>query len=186
MPRSARRGPRLQCRGHPATALNNANSPNSIAVTLSRTTGATGAVTVGVSVTGGTLVNGTDYNTFTSPTPVNFADGVTTAQVNLQLKAIAPNKLPGTIVLGLANPTGGATLGAVTATTVTVTSPGLLAWNAPTFKFAPLDSHAAPNDLALTLSRASGSTVRSPSMPRSAAVRWSTARTITRLPTRPR
>lgn len=93
--------------------------PNLLMIPINRTGGSDGTASVEVSVTGGTLVNGTDYNTFTNPTLVTFNDGETLKTVNIQLKALAP-ATTGTIILGLANPTAGATLGAQTSTTATV------------------------------------------------------------------
>src|SRR5207247_2653268 len=110
-----------------------------------------------VSVTGGTLVNTTDYDSFTNPTVVNFADGVMTGTVHIQLKTLAANKLPGTILLGLSNPTGGAALGAQpTATVNVVAASGQIAFSSATMKATPLDSHANPNNVAVTLSRTNG------------------------------
>lgn len=139
-----------------SNALNGGGTPSNVAVTLSRTSGTTGAVSVGVSVTGGTLTNGTDYNTITNPTTVNFAAGAASATFNVQLKTIAANKLPGSVVLGLSAPTGGATLGTQTTTTLAVVSPGQIGLSAPTFTSAPVDNQAAPKNVAITLTRANG------------------------------
>lgn len=97
-------------------ARNNSGAPNSLVVQLTRTGGSTGAVAIGVAVTGGTLVNGTDYQTY-SPQTVPFADGVTTATTTIQLNTINGG---GTIVLGLSNPTGGAALGTPSSATLNV------------------------------------------------------------------
>jgi hypothetical protein len=137
-----------------ANALNSANNPNTVALTLTRTSGTTGAVTVDVSVTGGTLINGTDYNTFANPTTVNFTSGAASATVNITLKAIPVTSVPGTIVLLLSNPTGGASLGTQTNTTVTVVC--LLAYTRPRSHFEPRNPQGAPNTLPITLIRTIG------------------------------
>jgi len=59
-----------------------------------------GAISVSVTATGGTLVNGTDY-TYASPTTVSFANNVTTASTQIPLSTNSA----GTIILGLSNPT---------------------------------------------------------------------------------
>jgi hypothetical protein len=114
-------------------ARNNAGAPNSLAVELSRTGGSSGAVTVGVAVTGGSLVNGTDYQNY-NPTTVTFADGATTATTTIQLNAINGG---GTIVLGLSNPTGGAGLGAPSSATLNVAAfSGALSFASATYQKA--------------------------------------------------
>ncbi len=102
----------------------------SVQVTLERST-SNGAVSVDVSATGGTLVNGTGY-TFTSPATVSFADGATTASTTINLSSTAA----GTIVLGLSNPTNFARLGAQASATISVTgAPGTLAFAASKYSF---------------------------------------------------
>lgn len=105
--------------------------PDTLTVVLNRTNGSTGTVSVDVSITGGSLVNGTDYDTVTSPVTVSFADGVTTKNFTIHLKEVADAKLPGTIQLALGNAQG-ATVGATNATTtLTVTAKDNVL---PTFK----------------------------------------------------
>ena len=112
-------------------ARNNSGAPNSLSVQLTRTGVSTGSVSVGVAVTGGTLVNGTDYQTY-SPTTVTFADGATTATTTIQLNVINGG---GSIVLGLSNPTGGAALGATSTATLNVAAfPGSLSFAAATYQ----------------------------------------------------
>ena len=114
-------------------AVNAAAEPNSLSVQLTRTGGSTGSVAIGVAVTGGTLVNGTDYQTY-NPTIVTFADGVTTATTTIQLNALTGG---GTIVLGLSNPTGGAGLGAPASATLNVTAfSGTLSFASATYQKA--------------------------------------------------
>jgi len=93
------------------------HAANLISIPVQRTGGTDGAVAVGVTVSGGSLVNGTDFNNIPAGTAVSFANGVNQSSVNIQLKE--PPK-SGTIELTLATPTGGATLGAQATFTVTV------------------------------------------------------------------
>ena len=114
-------------------AVNAAADPNTLSVQLTRTGGSTGSVAIGVAVTGGTLVNGTDYQTY-SPQTVTFADGVTTATTTIQLNALTGG---GTIVLGLSNPTGGAGLGAPASATLNVAAfSGALSFASATYQKA--------------------------------------------------
>jgi len=91
--------------------------PGTLTAVLSRANGSSGAVSVDVSVTGGSLVNGTDYDSVASPVTVSFAAGVTTQNFTIHLKELADAKLPGTIQLALVNAQGGATVGTANATT---------------------------------------------------------------------
>lgn len=109
-----------------AATFNTSTASSSVNVTLTRTNGSSGAVSVEVSATGGSLVNGTNY-TFTNPTVVNFANGETSASTTVQLGTTTP----GSIVLSLANPTGSASIGAQSSTTIQVAgAPGSLAFGA--------------------------------------------------------
>lgn len=133
--------------------LNGAGNPNQLALTLTRSGGTTGAVTVDVSVTGGSLTSGTDF-TFTSPTSVSFAAGVSTATVNVQLNTIASG-LPGTINLGLSNPAGGANLGLQATIVVTVGQFGTFSFSSATYQLTEPGSGTAP--LQITVNRGGGS-----------------------------
>ncbi len=86
-----------------------------VTVTLQRVSGTAGAITVDVTATGGTLSNGTDF-TYATPTTVTFANGATTATTQIP---VSTNN-PGTIVLGLSNPTNFSRLGSITSTTVSL------------------------------------------------------------------
>lgn len=124
-------------------ARNNSGAPNSLAVQLTRTGGSTGSVTVRVAVTGGTLVNGTDYQTY-NPTTVTFADGATTANTTIQLNALGGG---GSIVLGLSNPTGDAGLGTPATATLNVAAfPGFLG-----FSVAALQANEGTGDVVVEL-----------------------------------
>jgi Calx-beta domain len=95
--------------------------PNTVVLTLTRTNGLSGAVSTDVSLAGGGNLDGLDFS-FTSPTTVNFADGQSTATVNVPLLAGA-GPLPGTINFSLGNATDGASIGAIGATSVAITVP---------------------------------------------------------------
>ena len=97
-----------------AATFNVTTATESVLVTLTRANGSSGAVSVEVSATGGSLVNGTDYTL--EPTLVNFADGITTASLNLPLST----NQAGTILLTLANPTGSASIGTQGTATINV------------------------------------------------------------------
>lgn len=103
--------------------MNNQAAPNAIGVTLNRSNGSDGAVSVDLSIAaGGTLVNGTDFNTVASPVTVQFAAGETEKTFTIQLAALADAKLPGTINLSLGNPQGGVSLGTTSTTAITITA----------------------------------------------------------------
>lgn len=99
--------------------------PNTLVLTLNRTNGSTGAVSADVALATGGNLDALDF-TFTSPTTVNFADGETTRTVSIQLLAGA-GPLPGTINFQLGSATAGATIGAISTTTVTVVAPDKVA-----------------------------------------------------------
>ena len=114
-----------------ASSFASSTADSSVDVTLERTVGTTGAIAVSVSVTGGSLVNGTGFS-YASPTVVNFADGATTATTTISLSTL----VPGTIVLGLTNPTNYSRLGAQTTATVNIAgAPGVLSFSASHYSF---------------------------------------------------
>ena len=87
-------------------------------ITVTRTGGSEGIVGVSYSVTGGTAVDGTDY-TLSNGT-LSFLASQTTAAITMPISndgLFGNNK---TIVLALSAPTGGATLGAATSSTLTI------------------------------------------------------------------
>jgi hypothetical protein len=89
-----------------------------ILVTLTRTGGSDGAVSVHYATTDGTATDGVDYNQ-TSGT-VSFAAGQTSKSFNVTI--LNPGKFGGStsFQITLSNPTGGATLGATNSLTVTI------------------------------------------------------------------
>ncbi|MFN5513449.1 MAG: Calx-beta domain-containing protein [Cyanobacteriota bacterium] len=88
------------------------------AVTLTRTGGSDGAVSVRVNLTNGTATAGSDYNN--APITVNFADGETSKIVTIPIVNDSQFEADETINLSLANATGGATLGAQNTALVTI------------------------------------------------------------------
>ncbi len=97
----------------PVIAASTSNS--SVNVIVQRTAATNGAVAVEVSATGGTLVEGVDYD-LPAPVIVSFADGVNSGSFLLPLSANAA----GTIELTLSNPTNGSRLGSRTTTIIEV------------------------------------------------------------------
>jgi Ca2+-binding RTX toxin-like protein len=88
-------------------------------ITLTRTGGSNGAVSVVLNQTGGTAQNSVDY-TVATPLTVNFAAGETQKVVKVAIAndtAVEGNE---TAVFGLTNPTGGAILGTAVNTTLTI------------------------------------------------------------------
>jgi hypothetical protein len=74
---------------------------------------------VQVNVTGGTATPGTDFTN--GPYTVNFADGQTTATLNIPLATDTISPETENILLGLASPTNGSVLGALTTATLNIT-----------------------------------------------------------------
>lgn len=124
----------------PAVAAD--NTPATVNFTLTRGVGTTsGEVTVSVSATNGSLVNGTDYDAFAEATSVTFEDGESTATASIQLHLLPMAKLPGTITLTLNGVlSGGASLGTQTTSTATVTGA------AGTLSFASADYYVNEED----------------------------------------
>ena len=124
-----------------------------IELTVERTGGSDGEVTVDFTTNAGTASEGVDY-TLTSGT-LTFADGVTTQTITVPIlddSEIDPNE---TFNVTLSNVQGGAALGTVVTTTVTIVDdeqPGTLAF---------LQSEASVNEddgtLTLTVARTGGS-----------------------------
>ncbi len=87
-------------------------------VTLTRSGGTAEGVTVDVTVVGGTASAEDDYSLMTET--VEFAAGETTATFSLLVNDDSDSEGDETVLLQLANPTGGATLGKGTNATVTI------------------------------------------------------------------
>jgi hypothetical protein len=137
--------------GLAAAAVAIAPSTPTAALTVVRAGGAVGTVTVHYATAGGTARPGFDY------TPVSgtltFGPGVTSDVVNVPLLG---NKTPGadvTFQLTLSNPGGGATLGPVTSTTVTIKHPVSNDHVPPTIvAFVPVSNGSAITGLSVTFS----------------------------------
>jgi hypothetical protein len=82
--------------------------------------GGGGPVTVDYAVTGGTAAAHQDYISFDLPGTLSFASGETVKQITLSPFDDIFVEGHETIIISLSNPTGGATLGGVSATTVTI------------------------------------------------------------------
>ena len=111
----------------PAATLSFPANRGPLAVTVTRTGGATGAVAINYATTDGTATAGTDY--FPGSGTLNFADGVLSQTVFLSLPAGAATASPAkTFTIALSAPVG-ATLG--TTSTATITIPAVAASPAP-------------------------------------------------------
>jgi hypothetical protein len=102
--------------GSATSTVNESASPALITVT--RTGGTEGAVGVSYAVTGGTAVNGTDY-TLSSGT-LAFVNGQSSATISIPITDDNRFGADKTVVLSLSNPTGSATLGNLSSTTLTI------------------------------------------------------------------
>jgi hypothetical protein len=89
------------------------------AITVTRTGGSAGAVSARLATANGTATAGTDYTA--TDVIVNFAAGDTANKtVNVPITQDAADEPDETVALALSAPTGGATLGAATAATLTI------------------------------------------------------------------
>ena len=89
-------------------------------ITLTRTGGSTGALTVSVAVTGGTATAGTDFTA--GPYTVTFADGATTATLSIPLTADSAVEPDETIVLAIVAVDNLGVVGTQSTVTVTITN----------------------------------------------------------------
>ena len=108
--------------GSLSLATSSASFPASrgpVAVTVTRTGGATGPVTVDYATADGSAVAGVDY--FGASGTLSFASGQLSRTIFLELPAGTPANGPAkTFTLSLSNATGGATFGAITTETLTI------------------------------------------------------------------
>jgi hypothetical protein len=100
-----------------ATVTMDTTSP-SVSITVDRVDGSSGAATIDYATSDGTALFGTDY-TNTSGT-LSFADGQSTATFNVPLLDNAIGASSSSFGLILSNPTGGALLGGVASSNVTI------------------------------------------------------------------
>ena len=125
-------------------------------ITVNRTGGSSGAASVEVTVTAGTATVGDDY-TATTPVTLNWADGDSAAKtVSVTVKTDAAVEGSETVLLALQNVTG-ATLGATTSATLTISDPppvGSVAFSSATYSQAePLNGTTA---MTITVNRTGG------------------------------
>jgi hypothetical protein len=101
-----------------SAALNIGMLQGSVTVTVTRTNGISGAITVNYATSDGTAVAGTDYTATTGT--LQFANDEGTKSFTVPILNninVGPNK---TVNLALSNPTGGVTLGAPTNSVLTI------------------------------------------------------------------
>ncbi|WP_218653149.1 ELWxxDGT repeat protein [Nostoc sp. TCL26-01] len=96
----------------------NENGTPVTAVTLTRTGGSDGAVSVTVNLSNGTATAGNDY--YNSPITVNFVDGETSRTVTIPIIDDSNLESSETINLSLTNPTNGATVGSQNSAVVNI------------------------------------------------------------------
>ncbi|TRT82442.1 MAG: aggregation factor core protein MAFp3, isoform C, partial [Microcystis aeruginosa Ma_AC_P_19900807_S299] len=101
-----------------ATYSVNENGTPVTAVTLTRSNGSDGAVSVRINLTNGTATAPSDYNN--TPITANFANGETSKTVNIPIVNDTQFEPDETVNLSLFNPTGGATLGTQTTAVLTI------------------------------------------------------------------
>jgi hypothetical protein len=81
-----------------------------VTLTITLSSPSTTAISVTVGVTGGTAASGTDY-TSVAPRTITFAPGQTTATYMITIIGDKTSESSETILVGLSNATGGATIG---------------------------------------------------------------------------
>ncbi len=104
-------------------------------ITVTRTTGTVGAVSVQYATSDGTATAGSDYTT--SAGTLNFADGQGSATFTVPITNDATQEPDETVILTLSNPTGGATLGTPNPATLTIVdndAPGVLQFSTANFR----------------------------------------------------
>lgn len=102
-----------------AATLNVSESGPFAIVTVTRTSGTSGAVTAQIATGDGTAVAGVDYTTVGAT--VSFADGdAVNKTVSIPILNDSTPEVQKSFSVSISSPTGGATLGATTATTVTI------------------------------------------------------------------
>ncbi|WP_261779654.1 Calx-beta domain-containing protein [Microcystis aeruginosa] len=101
-----------------ATYSVNENGTPVTAVTLTRSNGSDGTVSVTLTPSNGTATAPSDYNN--TPITVNFANGETSKTVTIPIVNDSQLEADETVNLTLSNPTGGATLGTQTTAVLTI------------------------------------------------------------------
>lgn len=139
-----------------ASATASVNEPSGpAALSVTRTGGSDGAISVGATTADGTALAGSDYTATT--TTVNFADNDAAAKtLNVPIindTAVEPNE---TFGVTLSGPTGSATLGAVTSATVTIVSDDVNPPGSVQLSVASTSVNEAAGTVTLTVSRGGG------------------------------
>ena len=139
-----------------ATASAN-ETDGTVTITLTRTDGSDGEVSVDYTTVDGTAVAGQDYNAASGT--VTFADGQTTADVVISLIDDADIESAEAFSLSISNAVGGATLGAVVSQEISLTSddvfipqPGVIAIGSAT-----ASANETDGTVTITLTRTDGS-----------------------------
>ncbi|MDP3714154.1 MAG: DUF4394 domain-containing protein [Mycobacteriales bacterium] len=130
-----------------------AESVGTATVTVTRST-PNGTVTVDYATGGGTATAGSDY-TATSGT-LTFADGEASKTISVPVTNDTADEPAETFVVTLTNPTGGASLGATTAQTVTITDDDGAITSLTLATAGPRAARGAPARISGTLSGPSG------------------------------
>ncbi|WP_455209566.1 Calx-beta domain-containing protein [Kaarinaea lacus] len=102
------------------TSLTVSESVGQVNLTIVRSLGSDGPVSVELLVQGGSAQTGTDYNLATGT--LNFAGGETEKQISLSIVDDALWEQDETIIIALSNPQNGATLGADDQETITISA----------------------------------------------------------------
>lgn len=141
------------------TATSNAPESGNFAVSLTRSGGTDGAVSVSYTFrAGGTATAGTDFTGTVGN--VQFADGATTASISVPILPDIADEPNETFIIDLGSPTGGATLGSVTAHTVTILDDDEVQVGPGSLAFAGFSTTVAENAgvISIPVNRTGGST----------------------------
>ncbi len=140
-----------------AATLSVGEAAGTATLTVNRTGGSTGAVTVAFATANGTATAGSDYTASTGT--LSFAAGETSKTITVPITNDTAVESNETFTVTISAPTGGATLGTTTVSTVTITdndtavTPGVLSLSAAT-----LTVGEAAGNATLTVNRTGGST----------------------------
>ena len=110
----------------------NEDGTTNATITLTRSNGSNGAISVTVTPTNGTATATTDFSS--NPITINFASGETSKTITIPIVNDTVYELSETIDLTLSNPTGGATLGTQKTAVLTIADDDLA--NAPKISIA--------------------------------------------------